>query len=421
MTGSTAMPDPLVPSMERPVPARFGGKTMARVPSGGVPGCFVALARTGLTGGLRHRDRGRKGRAWVGAGRGALVPPAGMIKYIGSKRVLVPRIVELVRELPDVRTVLDVFSGTARVGHALKAAGYHVTANDHNAYAATLARALVAADGAALREDARALLAELDALPGTPGWFTETYCERARYFQPQNGGRIEAIRNAVADRGLSPDLEAVALTALLLAADRVDSTVGLQMAWLKSWAPRSARPLALRLPDLLDGPGDARCAEAADVVASGSWDLIYLDPPYNQHKYRSNYHVWETLVRWDRPEVYGVACKRVDCRDYHSPFNRPRSIAGALADLVSCADARWLLVSFSDEGFLDRATLEAMLAVRGEVRTLAVDTKRYVGAQIGIYNPGGEKVGRVSHLRNTEFLFLVRVETPPRPRGLPAS
>jgi len=43
-------------------------------------------------------------------------------------------------------------------------------------------------------------------------------------------------------------------------------------------------------------------------------DLAYLDPPYNQHRYFTNYHVWETLVAWDAPAHYGVACKRVDAR-----------------------------------------------------------------------------------------------------------
>jgi adenine-specific DNA-methyltransferase len=66
-----------------------------------------------------------------------------------------------------------------------------------------------------------------------------------------------------------------------------------------------------------------------------------------------------------------------------------------------------LVVSFSDEGFLAREELEAMLASRGHVRVVATDFKRYVGAQIGIYNPSGEKVGKVSHLRNKEMLFVV--------------
>ena len=65
-----------------------------------------------------------------------------------------------------------------------------------------------------------------------------------------------------------------------------------------------------------------------------------------------------------------------------------------------------LIVSFSDEGYVSREELEAMLRARGEVHVLAREGRRYVGAQIGIHNPRGEKVGRPGRLRNTEFLFL---------------
>jgi adenine-specific DNA-methyltransferase len=40
------------------------------------------------------------------------------------------------------------------------------------------------------------------------------------------------------------------------------------------------------------------------------------------------------------------------------------------------------------------------------VVVLAFDSARYVGARIGIHNPGGVKVGRVSHLRNTEYVVV---------------
>ena len=62
-------------------------------------------------------------------------------------------------------------------------------------------------------------------------------------------------------------------------------------------------------------------------------ELAYLDPPYNQHRYVGNYHVWETLVAWDAPDHYGVACKRVDVRDpaTSSVFNRRREAPAALA------------------------------------------------------------------------------------------
>lgn len=334
-----------------------------------------------------------------------------MIKYLGSKRLLIPAILEVVRALPNVRTVLDLFSGTSRVGHALKAAGYRVLANDHNAYAEALARCYVQADREDLLADATRLVAELNALPGEPGYVTRTFCEEARFFQPKNGARIDAIRRAIAARGLPPELEAVLLVALIEAADRVDSTTGVQMAYLKAWAARAHGDLELRVPELLPrarwGKGQAHGLDALAAAAALEADLAYIDPPYNQHSYLGNYHVWETIVRGDAPEAYGVARKRLDCRERRSVFNARTKIRQAMEALIAAVRAPVLLVSFSDEGYLSRAELEAMLARRGPVRVLAFDYKRYVGAQIGIYSPRGEKVGQVSHLRNTEHLYVV--------------
>ena len=339
-----------------------------------------------------------------------------MIKYIGSKRTLVPAILEVVRGVEGAATVLDLFSGTSRVGHALKAAGYRVLANDHNAYAATLARCYVQADAGDVLDAATALVAEFNALSGSPGWFTETYCVKSRFFQPKNGERIDAIREAIAAKSLDPELEAVVLVSLMEAADRVDSTTGLQMAYLKQWAPRAHNALELRVPDLLPraahGKGRATCLDAEEAAAALEADVAYLDPPYNQHSYLANYHVWESLVRWDKPEVYGVACKRVDVKSRRSVFNSRRVFADSLRRLLAAVRAPVLIVSFNNEGYLARGEIEEMLSAQwggeAKVTTLERDFKRYVGAQIGIYNPQGRKVGRVSHLRNTEYLYVAR-------------
>jgi adenine-specific DNA-methyltransferase len=351
-----------------------------------------------------------------------------VIKYLGSKRLLLPHILAAVAEFPSAATILDLFSGTSRVGHALKRAGYRVIANDHNAYAHTLARCYIQSDAEDTLPAAHSLIAELNGLTACPPapltsclrasvppcLFTQTYCHDSRFFHPKNGPRIAAIRDRIETLNLSEDLRAIALTSLLEAADRVDSTTGLQMAYLKSWAPRAHKDLELRLPDVLPraahGKGEAHCLDALYAAHQLEADIAYLDPPYNQHSYLGNYHVWETLVRWDNPATYGRACKREDCRHRRSPFNSRRQIRAALADLFAAVRADILIVSFSNEGFLTADDLRALLSGGGrrEVSTSSHDYKRYVGAQIGIYNPSGQKVGRVSHLRNTEHLFIAR-------------
>ena len=336
-----------------------------------------------------------------------------MIKYIGSKRLLLPRILDAVRAAaPPGAAVADLFSGTARVGHALKAAGYRVLANDHNAYAHALATCYVQADAERWAEAARRILEDLSRLPGRAGWFTETYCVRSRYFHPANGERIEAMRDAIAALSPEPELEAVLLASLLEAADRVDSTAGLQMAYMKRWAARALKPIALRPPALLPRPAAGACAafhgDAEAVAGELECDVAYLDPPYNQHSYLRNYHVWETLVAWDAPQHYGVACKRADCRDpqTRSPFNSRPAFRDALARVVADVRARLLVLSYNDEAWVSLEELVELCSARGDVRVLAFDSKRYVGAQIGIHNPAGDKVGKIGRLRNLEYLLV---------------
>ena len=246
---------------------------------------------------------------------------------------------------------------------------------------------------------------------GKSGYFTETFCKKAHFFQPQNGRKIDAIRAEIDRKGLEPELKAVMLVSLMEAADRVDSTCGVQMAYLKQWAPRSYNDLELRVPDChpraIHGKSEAHRLEAADAITQLEADVAYIDPPYNQHSYLGNYHVWETLVRWDSPEVYGIACKRVDCRDRKSSFNSKRKFQSALEALIEGVKARAIIVSFSNEGYISRPEIEALLSQRGRVTTIARPYKRYVGAQIGVYNPAGVKVGSPSHLTNVEYIYIV--------------
>ena len=339
-----------------------------------------------------------------------------MIKYIGSKRALIEPILSAVRgSLPEGGRVCDLFSGTARVGRALKGDGFEVWSNDLNAYAHVLATAYVQADADRWREPAQRVIAELATVKHEAGWFTKTFCEDARYFQPENGARIDAIRERIGQMALEPELEAIALTSLMEAADRVDSTAGVQMAYMKAWAPRSAKTLELRLPEMTPGVGRATRADAVEIAAEVEADLVYLDPPYNQHSYLGNYHVWESLVLWDKPQTYGVANKRIDVKDRKSPFNRRAEIGPAMSRVIEDLRAPNLIVSFNDEGYLSREQLVEMLSARGHVAVLDIARPRYVGARIGIHNRRGEKVGQVGRLRNVEHLFIVtdrRLEIP---------
>jgi adenine-specific DNA-methyltransferase len=332
-----------------------------------------------------------------------------VIKYLGSKRRLVPVLGELLAR-SGAKTALDLFTGTTRVAQEFKRRGAFVTAIDTARYAEVFAKCHIETDAADVNQgDLREALRYLSSLPGKPGYFTETFCVFSRYVQPFNGMRIDAIRDAIEDEFKGSPLYPVLLTSLIYAVDRVDSTTGMQMGYLKQWAPRSFKALELRVPDLYTGSGQAVRADACEVVHTlEEADLAYLDPPYNEQRYYTNYHIWETLVAWDAPDHYGVACKRIDCRDptTKSVFNARRKMPNALRQVVADVKAKVVILSYNNESWLTLDELVESCSVRGHVAVLAFDSKRYIGAQIGGYNRKGEKVGKVSHLRNIEYVLV---------------
>ncbi len=337
-----------------------------------------------------------------------------MIKYLGSKRRLVPALAALAAS-SGARTGLDLFCGTTRVSQAFKGLGLEMTAVDATRCAHVLARCYVATDPAAdpwLLSLAADAVEALNAVPGVPGYVTETFCVDARFFRPANGARIDAVRDAIEERWAGTPLWPVLLTSLLEAADRVDSTTGLQMAYLKRWAPRADRPLTLRVPALLPGPGRALRGDALALVGTPALpdvDLAYLDPPYNQHRYDANYHVWETLVAWDAPEHYGVACKRAELRDpsTRSAFNGRRTMPAALAAVVGSVAAEVVVLSYNNESWLTYDELHDLCAPAGP--------RGGPGLRLGPLRRGAHRHPRSggpqggdgrAHLRNTEYVVV---------------
>lgn len=305
-----------------------------------------------------------------------------------------------------------MFTGTTRVAQEFKRLGLHTTACDIATYSHVEAQTFIETDASKIDEEELASAIEyLNNLPGEDGYFTQTFCVQSRFFQPKNGMRVDAIRTRIEEEFIGSPLYPILLSSLIHAADRVDSTTGLQMAYLKEWAPRSFNDLKLQVPELIEGPGRALLGDAMKLVDElPPTDLMYLDPPYNQHRYFTNYHIWETLIRWDKPDHYGVACKRVDARDPEtkSVFNSKPRMKEAFFDLISRARAELFVISYNNESWISEEEMTQALLDTGveDVRALAFEHARYVGARIGIHNPMGEKVGTVSHTRNQEWIFV---------------
>lgn len=332
-----------------------------------------------------------------------------MIKYLGSKRTMVPMLSALA-EASGANSTIDLFTGTTRVAQGFKKLGSQVIATDSASYSHVFAKTFIELDAneCDLLQLADAIR-QLNTLDGDAGYFTKVFCEDARFFQPKNGVKIDSIRNEIENSYRESWMYFPLLTSLILAADRVDSTMGQQMAFLKNWAPRSNRDLVLELPKLLPGSGKALQGDVMNLVDQlPEAELVYLDPPYNQLRYDGNYHIWETLVRWDEPATYGVANKRLDIRDRKnkSRFNGRRSMPIALRELLEKLKAEVVVLSYNNEAWLNRDELVSFTERFGRVEVLDFEFTRYIGSQLGIYNKQGEKVSEPGHRRNIEHLVI---------------
>ena len=335
-------------------------------------------------------------------------PPTEGIKYIGSKLKLIPQVLQLINKV-DAKTILDGFSGTTRVSQALAKLGYTVICNDVAPWSKIFGTCYLL--NTKPRKAYRPLIDHLNAVPPIDGWFTEHYGGHAnggcavqsdglkKPWQLHNTRKLDAIRQEIETLSLDPVEKAVALTSLMLALDRVDSTIGHFSAYLKEWAPRAYKELVLEMPEVFTSEGKHQVyqTDIFELVPRVSVDLAYFDPPYGSNnekmppsrvRYAAYYHLWKSVVLFDKPDLFGKAKRREDTSDRlaASVFEEFRCngdghfiAVEAIARLIQETQARWILLSYSSGGRATAEQLNEVMENNGKLlAVLELDYKRNV-------------------------------------------
>ncbi len=361
------------------------------------------------------------------------IPPTESIKYAGSKLKLIPQILQLAKKV-DATTILDGFSGTTRVSQAFAKCGYSVVCNDIAHWSEVLGTCYLLNNKP--RFEYQSLIDHLNSVQPIDGWFTEHYGGYAndgcavqadglkKPWQWHNTRKLDAIRQEIENIKLNKVDKAVALTSLILALDRVDSTLGHFSAYLKDWSPRSYKELVLEVPNVIRSEGNHQVCrtDIFDLVQKVSVDLAYFDPPYGSNnekmppsrvRYAAYYHLWKSIILYDKPELFGKAKRRKDTSDQLSAsvfeeFRRNqkgRFIAvEAIEKLIKMTQARWIILSYSSGG---RATAEELNDVmHSNGKLLAVVEMNYKRNVMAGMKWTDEWVN-AAEKPNREFLFLL--------------
>ena len=204
------------------------------------------------------------------------------------------------------------------------------------------------------------------------------------YFQPSNAKKIDLIRLQIQewyDQSLINEDEYYYLIASLIEAiPYVANITGVYAAYLKFWDKRAYLSIKLQEPQLINNNLDNLCFNKnIDEIISMPCDLIYADPPYNSREYLPNYHILETVAKYDYPDIHGVTGIR-DYETQKSDFCKKRYVEDAFVRLISKCSARYVLISYNNEGLISTDKLSAICkeyAKPGSFKLFEYDYRRY--------------------------------------------
>lgn len=328
------------------------------------------------------------------------------MRFIGSKAHLLEKIDQVIRDHTTGKETLfcDIFSGTGVVARYFKPR-YEIHSNDILHFSYVIQKATIENNRKPsfqkLKDkgipDPFRFLEETGISPTEGGRFfiAENYsphkgCERM-YLSQKNALRADFIRNTLEAwkaKGLLEDLEYYYLLAgLIEAIPSVSNITGTYGAYLKHWDKRALKDLEMVRLDVMDNKRENRCyqRDANELIGELEGDILYLDPPYNTRQYAPNYHLLETISKYDCPEVYGVTGMR-PYEDAKSAFCVKNKVSEALEDLVEKAKFRHIVLSYSTDGLMASEDIEKILKRHGiekSYQRYAIPYRQYKSKKTG--------------------------------------
>lgn len=363
-----------------------------------------------------------------------------LIPYIGNKRRLVPLIERAIHKTGvESGVFFDVFAGSGVVSRLAKVMGYQVISNDWEPYSYTINHAYIKQNRPPAFRKLGGMQKAFDTLNNLKpikGYVATYYCpaddespnpDRERmFYTQQNGRRIDAIREKIKewreDGTINENEMRVLLSPLIFQGAYCSNTSGVFKAYHRGWGGSTSTALyRIRSRLTIEPPlfhdnhkeNEAHKEDANKLVADIKCDIAYIDPPYNQHQYGSNYHLLSTIDLWDKPKInkevlingdtINKSAIRLDWRTERRSLYCYRDTATeTFRELISKLKARFILISYSTDGLVDFDTLLEMFADKGHLDIVLKKYKRY---RVSSQRYSGVDVDDRGH--NTEFVITI--------------
>ncbi|MBK7512902.1 MAG: DNA adenine methylase [Chloracidobacterium sp.] len=306
------------------------------------------------------------------------------MNYIGSKYKLTNFIRSSISAVcgdSNNKVICDIFAGTGAIGRSFKRDSKKIIANDVEYYSYVLNKNYI---GNHTNMDYLTELQELNYLRGQEGFIFRNYCSGGgtgrQYFSDENGKRIDAIRQTIEDwqnsKRIDDRLYFFLLTSLLEAADAVANTASVYGAYLKQLKKTAQKDMVLRPADYVvnDADHEVYNEDANELIKKIDGDILYLDPPYNHRQYGANYHMLNTIAKYDSFEPAG----RTGLRKYErSRWCIKNQVSLAFDDLIKNADFKYVFLSYNNEGLMSIEQVREIMSKYGRYELIQTDYQRF--------------------------------------------
>lgn len=356
------------------------------------------------------------------------------VPYMGSKAKLVDYITDISIYKLNIKSAIDVFTGTTRVAQAFRQNGIRTVTADISQASKIYSSAFISQQSTLHLSKH---INEMNNLPGYDGWFTKNYSGRGdvsapratgRFAQPKNTRKIDAARDYVETLTDISEIDRDTLVcSIMLATKHVDNTIGQQQSYLKEWCSRSNQNIVFKLPPVVPGPVGYHFVGDSLKLDFPQADLAYLDPPYTSTvPYHTYYHIWDSIALWDKPETAGLNNRRADRSRQQTgveydvmyeniPWYDNKNIDDitnnrayqAFETMVSdrLQHIPHIMISYSNQSIVPKQSIITMLQKYGSVEIFEISHKRMVMGSLGHSTLGNKQIAINPNV--LEYIFVL--------------
>ena len=337
------------------------------------------------------------------------------MRYIGNKESMVEEIDSFIEsrvESEESLTLFDAFCGTGAVSDRLKNK-FNLVINDNLKWATVYTAGRLYAPSCHFERlgfDPFAFLNQSDEK--VQGFIYKNYAptESSRmYFTPENAVRIDYFRKQIEEwhknKLLSEAEYMLLLASLVESVSRVSNTAGVYGAFLKKWDGRALKPIEFIKPayNACDSLNIKIYNDKTEnIISDVKCDILYLDPPYTQNQYGTQYHLLETLILNDHPSVSKVTGSR-PVMPMRSDWSKEYKAHILLDRIIANTTARYIVMSYNNDGLMSKEYIEAVMKRYGKPETYCckkISYKKY------------QNWKSQNHKEHFEYLFFVEKKDP---------